>query len=99
MFTKINAITKKVNQQPNLQLTNYHSTNKQLSHSNPKWDVYSKGKVEGVMEPQDIYIYLNSNKIGKQKLVNKYMKKDDSTYNLLLQDVLNKSLITLKKAI
>ena len=85
----------RVDQNLNLQLINYnyHATNQQLSHANSKWDVYSK----------DIFIFVNStNKMENiEKQVNKYMniKKEISTDNLLLQNILNKSLITFKKAV
>ena len=36
-------------QQPNLQINNYHATNIKLSHSNPKWDVYTLNKVKNLL--------------------------------------------------
>ena len=44
MFSKINAIPKKVNQHSNLQITKYHATNTQLAKSTSRWDVPSIGK-------------------------------------------------------
>jgi len=90
----------RVDQHPNLQITKYHATNIQLSHSNSKWDSNTLDKVEGVIGSQDNFILLNSNKMAKQKQYNKYIaiKKNDSN-QLLVHNALNQSLITFKKAL
>ena len=103
MFSKLKLKQAgRVDQQPNLQLTNYHATNLQLSISSPKWDIFSKEKVEVVIKSQDTFIKLNPNKVENiENQVHKYIKikKDVSINHLLLQDVLNQSLITFKKAL
>ena len=49
MFSKINAITKKVNQHSNLQITKYHATNIQLSNSNTKWDSHTSNQIKNLI--------------------------------------------------
>ena len=96
MFSKINAIPKKVNQHSNLQITKYHATNIQLSKSNSKWDngtlaiVQSKALTSHgkIVKSKDNFILLNS--ISKSNLaqVNKYIK----SLSLIVIDSYDKSL-------
>jgi hypothetical protein len=85
MFTKINAIYKKVDTHSNLQITKYHATNVQLAKSTSRWDVSSIGK----------FTNINPNAINDDTMI-KFSKE---ILDLSVKKSFDKSVKTFKQAL
>jgi hypothetical protein len=112
MFSKIKVKQVGRVDQPNLQVTNYHVTNVQLSHSSPQWDYGTLAKVKNaksVLDYSDFIVLkgklniFNSNiknsVLIKQKIDNIRVTTSKEIIESPVKDIVYKSLDTFEMAL